>query len=168
MNNTQRDRRAGSGRSVLRAGALGLGVLAFAAALGGHGLPLASAAPVLQASGTPAAPPSVDLPPVVMPDQPAMGGFAVTQHDIYFDPAMLTIPANLSVKIGIDNAGAAMHNFSITSRNNPGLPDLGISVDLDPGQSGEAIVDAPPGVYYFFCDEPGHEAAGMFGYLTVR
>ena len=30
-----------------------------------------------------------------------------------------------------------------------------------------ATINAPAGVYYFFCNEPGHEQAGMIGYLTV-
>lgn len=28
-------------------------------------------------------------------------------------------------------------------------------------------MDAAPGDYYFYCNIPGHEAAGMRGYLTL-
>ena len=34
---------------------------------------------------------------------------------------------------------------------------------FQPGESQTITLNAPPGDYYFFCDIPGHEAAGMFG-----
>lgn len=99
---------------------------------------------------------------------PAAAAQSIAMHDIFYDPAALTVPAYLPVHIGLANVGAARHSFVIGPHNNSGLPDLGIVVDLGPGESGEAVVSAPPGTYYFYCDEPGHEAAGMHGLLTVR
>ena len=54
------------------------------------------------------------------------------------------------------------------NHENSGLENLNIVVDVPPGQTGETTIDAPEGDYYFFCDEPGHEAAGMRGYISVK
>jgi uncharacterized cupredoxin-like copper-binding protein len=88
--------------------------------------------------------------------------------DIYFTPNLVTIPANTPVTIMLPNKGATMHNFSITDHKNPDLPNLNISVDVNPGETKSVEINAQPGTYYFFCNVPGHEAAGMFGYLEVK
>jgi uncharacterized cupredoxin-like copper-binding protein len=87
---------------------------------------------------------------------------------IFFNPNLVTIPADMPVQFTLTNHGTLRHNFSITDHGNPGLTNLNISFDTDPGKSGTATVNAPAGTYYFFCDQPGHEQAGMFGYLTVE
>jgi uncharacterized cupredoxin-like copper-binding protein len=91
----------------------------------------------------------------------------VGEFDIFFNPNLGTIPANTPVQITVTNKGAIRHNFSITDHNNSGLTNLNVHFDTDPGGTGTATINAPAGVYYFFCDEPGHEQAGMIGYLTV-
>jgi FtsP/CotA-like multicopper oxidase with cupredoxin domain len=48
------------------------------------------------------------------------------------------------------------------------VENLDISIDLPPGETKSVTVEAPPGTYYFYCNVPGHEAAGMFGYLMVE
>jgi len=83
----------------------------------------------------------------------------VTMHDIYFDPAELSISANTPVKVILPNAGAAVHNFSIDA--------LGVSVTVNPGETGEVVINAPAGEYDYYCDIPGHKDAGMVGKLTV-
>jgi uncharacterized cupredoxin-like copper-binding protein len=87
---------------------------------------------------------------------------------IFYNPNLVTVPADMPVQFTVTNRGTIRHNFSITDHRNPGLTNLNISFDNDPGKSGSATVNAPAGTYYFFCDEPGHEQAGMFGYLTVE
>jgi uncharacterized cupredoxin-like copper-binding protein len=87
---------------------------------------------------------------------------------IFYNPNLVTIPAGMPIKFTVTNRGTIRHNFSITDHRNPGLTNLNVSFDNDPGQSGTATVNAPAGTYYFFCDEPGHEQAGMFGYVTVE
>ncbi len=87
-------------------------------------------------------------------------GVTITMHDISFDPTSLTIPSNTAVTIHVVNEGAALHNFSI--------PDQGVSVDVEPGQSADVEIPAlPAGDYAFDCDVPGHKEAGMVGTLTV-
>lgn len=103
---------------------------------------------------------------------PTSGGDAselcIGEFDIYYKPNLATVPSDQAVKTVLHNQGEADHNFSITDRGNPGLKNLNISVTTTSGETGEATINAPEGVYYFFCNQPGHEAAGMRGYLTVK
>jgi nitrite reductase (NO-forming) len=92
----------------------------------------------------------------------------ITSHDIYFSPNLVTIPANTPVTIMLPNEGVTLHNFSITDHRNPDLPNLNIDVDINAGDTQSTEVNADPGAYYFYCNVPGHEAAGMFGYLQVE
>src|SRR5262249_30525941 len=84
------------------------------------------------------------------------------EYDIFFKPNVLTIPADKDVKIVITNHGVTLHNFSVTDHKNTGLKNLNIVQNTDPGKTSEVTINAPEGDYYFFCDQPGHEAAGMF------
>jgi uncharacterized cupredoxin-like copper-binding protein/mono/diheme cytochrome c family protein len=84
----------------------------------------------------------------------------VTSFDIYFEPAEVTIPANTDVPFTLPNDGAAAHNFSID--------ELGISIDQAPGSTEETVINAPPGTYEYYCNVPGHKAAGMVGTLIVE
>ena len=52
-----------------------------------------------------------------------------------------------------------LHNFSID--------ELDIDVDIAPGATEEVVINAPAGTYEFYCNVPGHKAAGMLGTLTV-
>jgi uncharacterized cupredoxin-like copper-binding protein len=92
----------------------------------------------------------------------------IGEYDIYFNPNLITIPADTPVRVVLQNHGAALHNFSVTDHLNSGLPNLNISVNTDPGKTSETIINAPEGTYYFFCNQPGHEQAGMRGYITVK
>jgi plastocyanin/mono/diheme cytochrome c family protein len=93
-------------------------------------------------------------------DGDAAAAFTVVSHDIYFDPAELTIPADMDVTVSLPNQGAAPHNFSID--------ELGISVDQAPGVLDyETVINAPAGEYEYYCNVPGHKEAGMVGTLTT-
>ncbi len=84
----------------------------------------------------------------------------VTSFDIYFEPKEITIPADTDVPFTLPNDGAAPHNFSID--------ELGISIDQAPGSTEETVINAPPGTYEYYCNVPGHKAAGMVGTLIVE
>lgn len=86
--------------------------------------------------------------------------FTVESHDIFFQPTEIEIPANQDVKILLPNLGASPHNFAIDA--------LGVSVDIAPGETAEATINAAPGTYEFYCNVPGHKEAGMVGTLVVR
>jgi uncharacterized cupredoxin-like copper-binding protein len=101
---------------------------------------------------------------------PGAGGDEITieSYDIYFEPTEVTIPADTDVKIILPNHGVTLHNFSITEHKNENLPFDPIDVDIDPGATEETTINAPAGEYYFFCNVPGHEAAGMHGIITAK
>lgn len=92
----------------------------------------------------------------------------IGSYDIYFDPKEVTIAADIDVTIRLPSHGVTLHNFSITDHNQfPGVPNLGIDVDLPAGATETITVNAPAGDYYYYCNVPGHEAAGMFGTMHV-
>jgi nitrite reductase (NO-forming) len=101
---------------------------------------------------------------------PGAGANKVTieAYDIYFEPKEVTIPADTDVTIDLPNHGVTTHNFSITDHKNENLPFEPIDIDLAPGETAQVKINAPAGAYYFFCNIPGHEAAGMWGTLTVK
>ena len=86
--------------------------------------------------------------------------FEIISHDIYFDPDVLTIPADTAVTISLANEGAAPHNFTID--------ELDISEEVAPGDTGSVTINAPAGTDTFYCKVPGHRQAGMEGTLTVK
>jgi uncharacterized cupredoxin-like copper-binding protein len=83
----------------------------------------------------------------------------VVSYDIYFEPSEVTIPANTDVTFVLPDDGVTLHNFSID--------ELGIDVDIAPGESPETVINAPAGEYVFYCNVPGHKEAGMVGTLIV-
>jgi len=83
----------------------------------------------------------------------------VDARDIFFEPDALSIPADTDVTVHIPNEGVTLHNFSID--------ELGVDIDIDPGATGEAVINAPAGEYEYYCNVPGHREAGMVGTLTV-
>lgn len=96
------------------------------------------------------------------------GCVEVGMFDIFFSPNLITIPADKPVTVQLKNNGAALHNFSVTDHKNPDVKNLNITVDVDPGKSGSVVIEAPAGDYYFYCNQPGHEQAGMFGFIQVK
>ena len=82
-------------------------------------------------------------------------------EDIKFSKDALEIPANVETTIHLTNTGATAHDFSID--------ELKISTgDIAPGASVDVKINAPAGTYTYYCNVPGHEAAGMKGTLTVK
>jgi uncharacterized cupredoxin-like copper-binding protein len=122
---------------------------------------------VFESGGYPTPPPSVAEEPVQTEDQPVDATvdedtgivYTIENHDIFFAPDQLEIPANVDVIISLPNVGNAPHNFSID--------ELGISVDIAPGATEQVVINAAPGEYEFYCDVPGHLEAGMVGTLIV-
>jgi uncharacterized cupredoxin-like copper-binding protein len=72
----------------------------------------------------------------------------------------VAIPANTDVTFDLPNDGAAPHNFSID--------ELGVSVDIAPGETKQVVINAPAGTYEYYCNIPGHKEAGMVGTLIVE
>ena len=118
----------------------------------------AAASPAGEEAASPAAAPQPAAEEAAAPVA-AAEPVEVVSHDIYFDPAEVTIPADTDVTISLPNEGVTPHNFSIDA--------LGIDVDIAPGATEEVVINAPAGEYEFYCNVPGHKAAGMVGTLIV-
>ncbi len=95
----------------------------------------------------------------------ASEALSVTLNDIFYEPTRLEIPADTDVTITLVNAGEGQHTFSINSLGQ-GRP--GVGPILLAGKTQEVTLNAAPGDYEFYCQIPGHKAAGMVGTLVVR
>lgn len=137
-------------------------VAAVALTLGAAALALArDASPSPAANSTACASPIAASPVAVA--SPAAGcepAFEIDLVDLAFQPNDLTIPANMSVQLTLANKGLALHNF--------GIDALHINVDLVPGETRVITIAIPAGDYNYYCDIPGHAAAGMFGMLHAK
>ncbi len=81
-----------------------------------------------------------------------------------FDPPTLTAKAGQPITITVNNTGQSLHDFSMTDG-----PDQPVKVLAQPGQKATGTFTiTKPGTYTFFCSQPGHQAAGMQGTLTVQ
>jgi nitrite reductase (NO-forming) len=90
----------------------------------------------------------------------AGGTIALEAFDIGWSDAVLRAAPGDTVLV--TNTGVTDHTFVVE--------DLGIDVEIVPGESAEASIpaDAANGSYAFVCEIPGHEAAGMVGELVIE
>ncbi len=84
-------------------------------------------------------------------------------YDIGWTQTEITVPSGGTVQM--TNVGVSEHNFAIDGYKNDEVLE-----DLPPG--GEPVdwqvpADLGPGTYTYYCEIPGHRAAGMEGTLTV-
>ena len=91
--------------------------------------------------------------------------------DIAADPggALAFTETDLTAKAGSDtidfeNDSSTPHNVQIEDADGNAVG----GTDDVTGGSTSATVDLEPGTYTFYCDIPGHEAAGMKGTITVK
>lgn len=95
--------------------------------------------------------------------QPA-GSTKVTLTEYKFDPSTISV-AHGKVVFFLVNGGTISHDLVVTdsSGNRIGASEL-----ISAGDSAVLTIDnLPAGTYTFFCDQPGHEQAGMKGTLTA-
>ena len=97
------------------------------------------------------------------PSQPA-GSIKVTMTEFKFDPSTIPAPSG-KVVFFLVNSGTTSHDMVI--RDSTGKR-LAASELVSAGDSFVFTVSTlAAGTYKFFCDQPGHEASGMFGSLTI-
>jgi plastocyanin len=95
---------------------------------------------------------------------------ANAEGQLAYDTNKATASAG-SVKIEMPNMSGISHNIAVetgTGGATPaGKPLLGASSFVTKGTA-SVTVTVKPGTYTFFCQAPGHRAAGMWGTLTVK
>jgi plastocyanin len=95
--------------------------------------------------------------------QPA-GSIKITMTEFKFDPSTIPAPAG-KVVFFLVNAGTTSHDMVI--RDSTGKR-LAASELVSAGDSFVFTVSTlTAGTYTIFCDQPGHEASGMKGTLTI-
>ncbi len=84
----------------------------------------------------------------------------VTAGEGYFDPDVITVDQGQDVTVVVENVTEEYHTFTID--------ELDVDVSIEPGAQEEVtFTAADEGSFEFYCDEPGHRDAGMYGYLEV-
>jgi plastocyanin len=95
--------------------------------------------------------------------QPA-GSIKVTMTEFKFDPASIDVKAG-NVTFYLVNGGTVSHDMVI---RDPGGNRIAASELVSAGDEFVFTVNnIVAGTYTYFCDQPGHEASGMKGTLTV-
>jgi uncharacterized cupredoxin-like copper-binding protein len=68
------------------------------------------------------------------------------------------------LQVTLQNSGALLHDF--TAQDGLSAP---VAIQANAGATANGTVTyAKAGTYKFFCSQPGHDAAGMHGTITVQ
>jgi plastocyanin len=98
------------------------------------------------------------------PAQPA-GSIMVTMTEYKFDPSTINAPAGKVVFFVVNAGNNISHDMII--KDSAGKRIAGSSL-VSAGDSVVFTVDSiAAGKYTYVCDQPGHEASGMKGTLTI-
>jgi plastocyanin len=95
------------------------------------------------------------------------GSIKVTMTEYHFEPSTINA-ASGKVVFFLVNAGTVSHDMILRDKST-GVRVPGAASELV--SAGDSFVftvsNLPAGKYTYFCDQPGHEASGMSGELTV-
>ena len=92
------------------------------------------------------------------------GSTAVTMTEFKFDPSSISVPHG-GATFWLVNSGTSSHDMAV--RDSSGKT-IATSELVSAGDSKAFTVNIPAaGSYTFYCTQPGHEASGMKGTLTV-
>lgn len=105
--------------------------------------------------------------PAAAANAPAAGAQQLTvvgSDTMKFEPATLTVKAGQPVQVTFKNDGQIVHDWTLSN----GVSSKAVA--LAQGKSSGSVVFTidQPGTYTFICSQPGHEAAGMKGTITVQ
>lgn len=146
-------------------GALSLGLVACgSSSSSGAAAPAATTTAATTAAATTA-------PPVTAPAATAPADTTATTVDVDADPngslaftqKTLTAPAG-PVTLKLTNDSPVPHNIAVEGNG----VQSDVSDTIQGGASAEITVDLPAGSYTYYCNIPGHRAAGMEGTITVK
>ena len=94
------------------------------------------------------------------PSGPAQMTLDIKGGNFFFDPKNPQAPAGVDA-IKLTSEGG-QHTLVFAGGKVPGF-----KLEASSGNSAQLKVNLKPGKYTFYCDIPGHRAAGMEGTLTV-
>jgi plastocyanin len=96
------------------------------------------------------------------------GSTKVTMTEFHFDPSTINA-SHGKVVFFLVNSGTVAHDLIIsTGTSSASGTIVGRSDLVSAGDTFVFTVDSlAAGTYYYYCDQTGHEAAGMHGTLTV-
>jgi plastocyanin len=94
------------------------------------------------------------------PSGPARQTIDIKGGNFFFDPKNVDAPAGVDA-IKLDSEGG-LHTLVFAGGKVPGF-----KLEAASGKSAELKVNLKAGMYTFYCDIPGHRAAGMQGTITV-
>jgi plastocyanin len=96
--------------------------------------------------------------------QPA-GSIMVTMTEYKFDPSTISAPAGKVVFFLVNAGNNTSHDMIIRDSTGRRLASSDL---ISSGDTSVFTVDSiAAGSYTYFCDQPGHEANGMHGVLTI-
>jgi uncharacterized cupredoxin-like copper-binding protein len=93
------------------------------------------------------------------------GGQAIntTASEMKYDPNTWTVKAGQPVTVTVKNGGTVTHDWIVRGQEDQ------TKVEVQPGQTQtKTFTIANAGTLQVYCSQPGHEAAGMKGTLTVQ
>jgi plastocyanin len=93
------------------------------------------------------------------------GSFKVTMTEFKFDPSTVSVPAGKVVFYLVNAGNGTSHNLII--RDSSGKKIAGSDLVSAGDQVVFTVDNIAAGSYTIYCDQPGHEASGMKGTLTV-
>jgi uncharacterized cupredoxin-like copper-binding protein len=88
---------------------------------------------------------------------------SATGTEMKYDPNTWTVKAGQPVTINFKNGGTVTHDWIVKGQ------EAATKVEVQPNQSGsKTFTITNAGTYDVYCSQPGHEAAGMKGTITVQ
>jgi uncharacterized cupredoxin-like copper-binding protein len=113
------------------------------------------------------------------PGSSAPSGVRVAASEFRFEPASLTLKANVPTTLTLKNAGQTLHDLTIVSGPGIPTPDAHASGDhmadkqlyhvaAEAGKEATLALNLPAGSYTFICSVPGHKELGMQGTINVE
>lgn len=96
------------------------------------------------------------------PTGPALDTISVESGNLFFKPRTFTVPQPGVYLIKLTNTQSGEHTLVFGSK----VPGFRLDV-VGEGSTQQSKIDLKRGKYTFWCDLPGHRAAGMEGTITV-
>ncbi len=88
-----------------------------------------------------------------------VGELSLVMHDLSYEPAALDVSRSGRYRITVKNESAVPHDVEFAN---------GIRIDVGPKQSTTSFIDVPGEGLAYRCSLPGHEQAGMKGFISVN